>query len=47
MKISKHFCKKLRPNWSEETFVIKKAENTVPWAYLIEDLGGEEIIGTF
>ena len=22
------------PNWSEEVFVIKKAENTVPWTYV-------------
>ena len=36
------------PNWSEEeTFIIKKIKNTVPWTYLINDLNGEEIIGTF
>ena len=35
------------PNWSEEIFVIKKIKNTVPWAYIINDLKGEEIIGTF
>ena len=35
------------PNWSEEVFVIKKAQNTVPWAYVIRDLNGEEIVGTF
>ena len=29
------------PNWSEEVFVIKKVKNTV------NDLNGEEIIGTF
>ena len=34
-------------NWSEEVFVIKKVKNTVPWAYVINDLNGEEIIGTF
>ena len=31
------------PNWSEEIFIIK----TVPWAYVINDLNDEEIIGTF
>ena len=35
------------PNWSEEVFVNKKVKNTVPWAYIINDLNGEEIIGTF
>ena len=34
-------------NCSEEIFVIKKIENTVPWTYVINDLNGEEIIGTF
>ena len=35
------------PNCSEEVFVIKKVKNTVPWTYIINDLNGEEIIGTF
>ena len=35
------------PNWSEEVFVSKKVKNTVPWAYVINDLNGEEIVGTF
>ena len=35
------------PDWSEETFVIKKVRNTVPWTYVINDLNGEEIIETF
>ena len=35
------------PNCSEEVFVIKKVKNTVPWTYVINDLNGEEIIGTF
>ena len=25
----------------------KKVKNTVPWTYVINDLNGEEIIGTF
>ena len=33
--------------WSEEVFVIKKVKNTVPWTYIISDLSGEKIIGTF
>ena len=35
------------PDWSEETFVVKKVRNTVPWTYVINDLNGEEIIETF
>ena len=35
------------PNWSEEIFIIKKIKNTIPWTYAIDDLNGEEIIGTF
>ena len=27
--------------------MIKEAKNTVPWTYVISDLNGEEIIGTF
>ena len=41
------FAKGYSPNWSEETFVIKKIKNTVPWTYVINGLNGEEIIGTF
>ena len=50
MRISKYkniFAKGYTPNWSEEVFVIKKIKNTVPWTYVIDDLHGEEITGTF
>ena len=50
VRISKYkniFAKGYTPNWSEEVFVIKKVKNTVPWTYVIIDLNGEEIIGTF
>ena len=33
-------------NWSKEVFVISKIKNTVPWTYVINDLSGEEIVGT-
>ena len=33
--------------WSEEVFVIKKVKNIVSWTYVISDLKGEEIVGTF
>ena len=50
VRISKYkniFAKDYTPNWSEEVFVIKKNKNTVPWTYVIDDLNGEEITGTF
>ena len=50
VRISKYkniFAKGYTPNWSEEVFVIKKVKNTVPWTYVINDLNGAEIIGTF
>ena len=50
VRISKYkniFVKEYISHWSEEVFVIKKVKNTVPWTYVINDLNGEEIIGTF
>ena len=50
VRISKYkniFAKGYMPNWSEELFVIKKVKNTVQWTYVINDLNGEEITGTF
>lgn len=35
------------PNQSEQVFVIKKFKNTLPWTYVIDNVYGEEIIGTF
>ena len=34
-------------NWSDEIFVISKIKNTVPWTYVIIDLNGGEITGSF
>ena len=50
VRISKYkniFAKGYTPNWSEEVFIISKIKNTVPWTYVVNDLNGEEIIGTF
>ena len=50
VRISKYkniFIKGYTTNWSDEVFVIKEIKNTVPWTYVIDDLNGEEIIGTF
>ena len=49
VRISKYkniFAKGYTPNWFEEVFVIKEVKNTVPWRYVINDLNGQEIIGT-
>ena len=50
VRISKYkniFAKGYTPNRSKETFVIKGIKNTVPWTYVINDLNGVQIIGTF
>ena len=50
VRISKYkniFAKGFIANWSEETFAINKIKSTVSWTYVINDLHGEEIIGTF
>ena len=49
VRISKHkslFAKGYTANF-EEIFVAKKVKNTVPWTYVVNDLNGEKIIGTF
>ena len=50
VRISKQkniFAKGYAPNWSEEVFVVSKIKNTVPWTYVVSDLNGEEITGSF
>ena len=50
VRISKYkdiFAKIYTPNWSEEVFVISKIKNTVPWTFIINELNGKEMIGTF
>ena len=47
VRISKYkniLAKGYNPNCSEDVFVIKEVENTVPWPYVINDLNGEESI---
>ena len=46
-KYKNNFAKAYTPNWSEEVFVIKEIKNTAPWTHVINNLNGEEIIGTF
>ena len=50
VRISKYkniFAKDYTPNWSEEVFVVNKVQNPVSWTYLINDLNGKEIKGSF
>ena len=50
VRISKYeniLSKDYSPSCSEEAFVIKTVKNTVPWTYVINDLNGEELAGTF
>ena len=50
IRISKYkniFAERYTPNLTEEVFVIKKVKNTSPWKFVINDLNGENIIGTF
>ena len=50
VRISKYkniFAKGYTQNWSEEVFVVSKTKNTVPWTYVISNLNGEPIAGTY
>ena len=47
MNVKNIFAKGYAPNWSEEVFIVSKIKNTVPWTYVINDLSGEEITGSF
>ena len=46
-KFENVFAKGYVPNWSEEVSVIKNVKNTVPLTYVISDLNGKKIVGTF
>ena len=41
------FAKGYTQNWAEEGFVVSKIKNTVPWTYVVSDLNGEAITGSF
>ena len=50
VRISKYktiFAKGYAPNSSKELFVISKIKNTFRWTYVINDLNGEKITGSF
>ena len=41
------FAKGYTPNWLEKVFVVSKIKNAVPWTYVISDLNGQPITGSF
>ena len=50
VRISKYknvFAKGYAPNCSEEVFVFSKIKNTALWIYVVNDLIGEKITGSF
>ena len=50
VRISKYkniFAKGCTQNQSEEVFVVSEIKNTVPWTYVVSDLNGEPITGSF
>ena len=50
VRISKYksiFARGYTLNQSEEDFVVKKVKNIVQCTYFMNDLNGEEIVGTF
>ena len=50
VRISKNkniLAKGYTQNWSEEVFAVSKIKDTVPWTYVISDLSGDKIVGSF
>ena len=50
VRISKYkniFAKEYTRNWSEEVFVVSQIKNTIPRTYVISDLNGQPIAGSF
>ena len=41
------FAKGYSSNWSEEVFVVSKIKNTFLQTYVVSDVNGEEITGSF
>jgi len=41
------FEKGYLPNWSEALYVVDKVKNTNPYTYTVQDMNGEEVLGSF
>ena len=46
-KFKNIFPKEYTRNWSKESFIVDKVNDTVPYTYNLKDLNEEEIIGSF
>ena len=46
-KFKNIFSKEYTRNWSKESFIVDKVNDTVPYTYNLKDLNEEEIIGSF
>ena len=46
-KFKNVFAKGYTSSWSEEMFIVLKIKKTAPWTYVISDLNGEELVGSF
>ena len=47
LKYKNIFAKGYPPNLSKEVFVVSKVNKTVPWTYVVNNLNGEKITGSF
>ena len=50
VRISKYkniFAKGYMQNWWEEVFIVSKIKDIVPWTYVLSDLNGGKIAGSF
>ena len=50
VRISKYrniFAEESIKNWSEKVFIVSKIKDTAPWTYVISDLNGRKIAGSF
>ena len=44
---NKKIAKGYTQDWSEQVFVVSKIKNKVLWTYVISDLNGEPLTGSF
>ena len=47
LKNTKMFCERIYSKLVRKIFIISKIKNAVPWIYVISDLKGKPIAGSF
>ena len=47
LKYKSIFGKGYAPNFSGDVFVVSKIKTRVPWTFVVSDLNGDEITGSF